>query len=71
MSDFSEKHGNFKSTMKKVKILFWLLALLFVRNWACPRTDNIFVKFYHQRDLEPEDYFDGTFVEGKGVNKSS
>ena len=27
--------------MKKVKILFfWLLALLFVRNWAC-RTDHI------------------------------
>ena len=29
--------------MKKVKILFfWLLALLFVRNWAC-RTDDIHV----------------------------
>ena len=43
--------------MSKTKIIFWLLALLFVQNWAC-RKDNIIVKYYHERDLEPMDTFD-------------
>ena len=43
--------------MSKTKIIFWLLALLFIQNWAC-RTDNILVKYYHERDLEPMDPFD-------------
>jgi hypothetical protein len=53
--------------MKKVKIIIWLLALLFVQNWAC-RTDHMRVIYYHQRDLEPMGSFDGNSIddENKG-----
>ena len=54
--------------MEKVKIVIWLLAIIFVQNWAC-RTDNIWVRVYHQRDLEPMGSFDGNSIddENKGI----
>ena len=54
--------------MMTVKIVIWLLAIIFVQNWAC-RTDNIWVRVYHQRDLEPMGPFDGNSIddENKGI----
>ena len=58
--------------MKKVKIIIWLLALLFVQNWAC-RTDYVRVTYYHQRDLEAMGSFDGNSIddENKGFWKNA
>jgi hypothetical protein len=48
--------------MNKVKIVIWLLAIIFVQNWAC-RTDHVKVTVYHQRDLEPMGSFDGNSID--------
>ena len=54
--------------MNKVKIVVWLLAVILVQNWAC-RTDNIWVKVYHQRDLEPMGSFDGNSMDDENKGK--